>query len=158
VTIDEDEGEEEEHGKEVDLPVIETAKLCEYFHNLLSMYVIADDFDNGEPLIQLVQWHWQVFNEDTLSEASQKRLLEEIANADWDDDDGEFPVDADELYRPLGGMLHTTHRERWEQYCDDVRDDPDVLLPLHEGHEEDLAELEVTVPAGTIFFRARPGF
>ena len=45
------------------VPLVEASELGGYFHNLFSMYVVADSFESGEFLISLVQGHWQVFNE-----------------------------------------------------------------------------------------------
>ncbi|HEY1937785.1 MAG TPA: RES family NAD+ phosphorylase [Candidatus Angelobacter sp.] len=140
------------------MPVLEASDLSGYFDNLLSMYVVADTFESGESLISLIQWHWQVFDEDTLDEDTQANLLEDIANSDWDDDDGEDPLNAHALYQPLGGEFHTTHRDRWEQYCSDVRDNPAEALPFAEFLAEDFAQLSVILPIGTTFFRARRGF
>jgi len=140
------------------VPLVEASELGGYFHNLFSMYVVADSFESGEFLISLIQGHWQVFNEDVLDEDRQAELLEDIANADWDDDDGEDPIDAHELYQPLGGEFHTTHRDRWEQFCSDVRDNPDEALPFEEFLAEDFAQLSATLPVGTRLYRARPGF
>ncbi len=156
-TREEEEGQEEEQEPQ-DVPLIEPGELSSELHRLLSMYEPTDDFDNGEPLIQLVQWHWEVFNEDTLSDQTQRRLLEHIVNSDWDDDDGEPMVNASELYVPLGGALHTTHRERWEEFCDEVRRNPDEPVPFDEFFEEELSKLEVAAPTGATFYRARPGF
>ena len=143
---------------EEDVPVVEVDELSGYFHNLLAMYVVADDFDSGEPLIALIQWHWNIFNEDEMSEDSRVELLEEIANADWDDDDGEPMLDGRELYRPLGGPFHTTHRERWEEFCSNVREHPEEPLPFGEFFEEELCVLEVRLPIGTLMQRSRRGY
>jgi hypothetical protein len=140
------------------VPLIEASELGGYFHNLLAMYEVADSFESGERLIALIQEEWQVFDEDALNEDQRADLLEEIVNADWDDDDGESPVDAQELYQPVGGVLHMTHRDRWDQYCSDVRENPDEALPLDEFLTEDLAKLSVTLVIGTRLHRARPGF
>lgn len=140
------------------VPLIEASELGGYLHNLLSMYEVADSFESGERLIALIQEEWQVFDEDALNEDQRAELLEEIVNADWDDDDGEDPVDAQELYQPVGGVLHMTHRDRWDQYCSDVRENPNEALPLDEFLTEDLAKLSVTLAIGTRLHRARPGF
>ena len=140
------------------VPLIEASELGGYFDNLLSMYEIADDYESGERLIAVLQQEWQVFDEEALTEDQQAALLEEIVNADWDDDDGESPVDAQELYQPVGGMLHMTHRDRWDQYCSDVRDNPDEPLPLDEFITEDFGKLSVTLAVGTRLQRARPGY
>ena len=140
------------------VPLIEASELGGYFHNQLSMYEVADSFESGERLSFLIQEDWQVFDEDTLNEDQRAELLEDIANADWDDDEGEDPIDAQELYQPVGGQLHTTHRDRWEQYCSDVRENPEEALPFEEFLTDDLAGLSVTLPVGTRLHRARPGF
>lgn len=108
-------------------PVLEASELSGYFDNLLSMYVEAESFESGESLIRLIQWHWQVFDEDVLGEDAQTALLEEIANSDWDDDDGEAPLNAHDLYQPLGTQYRYTHRDRWEEFCSEVRDNPEKL-------------------------------
>jgi hypothetical protein len=81
--------------------VIEVAELCGCFQNLLSVFEVAESFETGTPLIRLVQEHWEVFD-DSLDEDTQVKLLEEIANAEWDDDDGEPKLNATELYSPPG--------------------------------------------------------
>lgn len=138
--------------------LIEASELAGFFHNLLSIYEEAESYEVGERLISRVQWDWSVFSEDALDEDSRGDLLEEIANSDWDDDSGESPINANAFYQLHGGRLHTTHEERWEQYCSDVRDDPDQTFPF-EGHlAEDFHQLSVTLPMGTTLFRARRGF
>lgn len=143
---------------EEDASLIEASKLAGFFHNLLSMYEEAESYEAGERLISRVQWDWDVFNEDALVEDSQGDLLEKIANSDWDDDSGESPISANALYQIHGGWLHTTHKERWEQYCSDVRDAPDQTFPFEEYLAEDFHQLSVTFPSGTTVFRARRGF
>ena len=140
------------------VPLIEASELGGYFHNQLSMYEVADSFESGERLSFLIQEDWQVFDEDTLNEDQRAELLEDIANADWDDDEGEDPIDAQELYQPVGGELHTTHRDRVGQFCSDVRDNPEEALPFEEFLADDLAQLSVTLPVGTRLHRGRPGF
>jgi len=150
-------GECESCGEE-DTCLIEPYELAGFFHNLLSMYEEAESYEAGEPLISRVQWDWDVFNEDVLDEDSQGDLLEEIANSDWDDDSGESPINAKALYQLHGGWLHTTHEERWGQYCSDVRDDPNQTFPFEEYLAEDFHQLSATLPKGTVLFRARRGF
>jgi hypothetical protein len=112
-------------------------------------------FESGERLLYLIQWRWDVFDDD-LPEGQQETLLEEIVNSDWDDDDGEDRLDAKELYMPKASQwFHNTHSDTWEQFCSDVRDDPGATIPFDEFIAEELAESEETLRAGTIFFRAR---
>jgi hypothetical protein len=82
-----------------DVPLVNVRELAAMFYNLLSTYVIADSYENGEPIIDLIQWHWQVFEEDTLSKKTHAGLLKAIANSDWDDDDGEPMLNLLELRR-----------------------------------------------------------
>src|SRR4051812_3307823 len=74
--------EEEGEGQveHLEVPVIEPGELGPELHRLLSMYEESDSFERGESLIGLIQWHWQIFDEETLSERTRERLLEHIAN------------------------------------------------------------------------------
>ena len=76
-----------------DVRLLSVNELAGSFKNMLSMYVVADTFESGEPLLSLIQWRWEVFD-DELAEDQQEMLLEEIVNSDWDDDDGEDRLDA----------------------------------------------------------------
>lgn len=141
-----------------DAQLLSADELAGAFQNLLSMYVVADTFENGESLVNLIQWHWQIFD-DNLGENAQAALLEEIANSNWDDDDGESPVDASEPYMPKAAQwFHNTHSDIWDQFCSEVRRDPQIAIPFDDFIAEELAESEERLPAGTGFFRARLGF
>jgi len=141
-----------------DVRLLSVNELAGSFKNMLSMYVVADTFESGEPLLSLIQWRWEVFD-DELAEDQQEMLLEEIVNSDWDDDDGEDRLDAKELYMPKASQwFHNTHSDTWEQFCSDVRSDPGAAIPFDEFMAEELAESEETLRAGTIFSRARLGF
>ena len=50
------------------------------------------------------------------------------------------------------------HRDRWEQFCLDVRDDPDAALPMEDYLAEDFAQIAMTLASGTVLYRARRGF
>lgn len=140
------------------IPLLSAGELAGFFQNMLAMYVVADTYESGEPLLSLIQWHWEVFD-DNLPESQQAALLEEIVNSDWDDDDGEPMLDATELYMPKSSQwFHNTHSDIWEQFCSDVRKDPQIALPFDEFIAEELAESDESLPAGTTFSRARLGF
>jgi RES domain-containing protein len=143
-----------------DVPVVEVGDLCQYFDNLLSMYAPfqGDEFATGEALIWRVQGGWDVFNEALLDLDDQAQLLEDIANSDWDDDDGESPLDANELYVIRGAPWHSSHADLWGEFCDRVRENPNEPLPFHEYYEENLEKVRVILPPGTLLYRARPGF
>jgi hypothetical protein len=68
-----------------DVQTIEVRELAHLFHNLMTMYGEADSFESGTPLIELIQWNWGVFDEDTLDSDTQASLLQAIVNSDWDD-------------------------------------------------------------------------
>jgi RES domain len=139
-------------------PIIDTAELTGYFRNLLAMYVVADSFESGESLSLLIQWRWSVFS-DSLTVDGATNLLEDIANAGWDDDDGEPQLDAHELYTPVFNTpYHATRRETWEQFCSDVREKPETDIPFGEFMGEELAESEERIPANAVLYRARIGF
>lgn len=141
-----------------DVPVLSTDALAGPFHNMLSMYVVAETYESGESLLSLIQWHWQVFDDD-LNEDKQGALLEEIANSNWDNDDGEPMLDATELYMPKSSQwFHNSHGDTWEQFCSDVRRDPQIPMPFDEFIAEELAESEENLSPGMTFSRARLGF
>lgn len=144
--------------KSEDALLLSSGELAGPFQNLLSMYVVADTYESGESLLSLIQWHWEVFNDD-LNEDLQVALLEEIINSEWDDDDGESMLDAKELYMPKASQwFHNTHSDTWEEFCCDVRRDPQITIPFDDFMAEELAESEEMLRAGTVFSRARPGF
>lgn len=138
--------------------LINPEDLVEFIHNMLSMYRVPEDsrLGAGSPLIRLVQEDWLVFNESLLDEDEQVELLEEIANSDWDDDDGEPMLDARESY-VVGGTFHTSHAEAWSDFADKVREKPGEPLPFHEYFEENFNLAAVTLPVGSLLYRARPG-
>lgn len=122
------------------------------------MYTEADTFERGETLLSLVQGHWAVFD-DSLDEDQQASLLEEIANADWDDDDGMPMVDAQGLYMTnASDLFRQTQGDVWDEFCDAVRTDPDVPIPFDDFIAEELAESEESLQAGTKSYRCRLGF
>jgi hypothetical protein len=152
---DDDEDEDQEPAT---VAILEVGELTAYFHRLLSMYKIPeyDVFETGEMLIYRVQEDWDIFDEDHLSENRRASLLEDIANSDWDDDDGEPPIDANELYI-VGGQYHVSHADTWSQFVDDVRRNPDHDIPLEYELDESLGRAEQMIAAGTRLHRARAG-
>ena len=51
-----------------------------------------------------------------------------------------------------------SHSDAWEQFCLDVRQDPEVQMPFDEFVAEELAQSEEHLNAGASLFRARAGF
>ncbi len=90
-----------------------------------------------------------------MNRANRKVLLEDILNSNWDDDNGEPPIDAFDTY---GSRETLPEVESWETFCDAVKDDPETQPDFGEYFEEQLAVAEKIIPAGTILYRARPGW
>jgi RES domain-containing protein len=126
--------------------------LADYFHNLADMYDAADD---GYSLISLVQDGWYVFSDRLHESGNSKDLLEDILNSDWDDDSGEWPVDAWDTYRAREVLPEV---ESWEAFCDAVAEEPEAEPDFGDYFEEQLAMAELTLPAGKILYRARAGW
>jgi len=141
------------------VPLIDESELAGAFHNLVSMYTEADTFENGEFLAWLIDWDWQVFDDDRLPEDKRGELLESILNSDWDDDDGDPRFSATDLYMRVNDQwFHRTNRDVWQDFCSQVRRDQNVQFPFEDFMADELAVSEDAVIAGTIFHRARPGF
>lgn len=78
-------------------------------------------------------------------------LVTDIMRATWDDDDGEEPIDGNDLFVTRGSV---DYLERWEEFLAAVRERDFPDLP-----GEDLRRYEACLPAGTTtFYRARRGF
>ena len=111
----------------------------------------------SESLLEKAQWSWRIFD-DELGERTQGRLLEDILNCRWDDDDGESPVCADDLYTFAGGPLHLTEAQAWSEFCASVRENPNENLAFEDQVVEDiLNSVEGVANAGATFYRARLG-
>jgi hypothetical protein len=116
------------------------------------MYEAADD---GDTLISLVQDQWNVFSERLQAVQKSEELLEDILNSDWDDDSGEFPVNALDSYRARAVL---NELETWEQSCWEVKENPDVEPEFSDYFDDELSAVEKTIRGGTIVYRARSGW
>ena len=141
------------------VPVLRIGELHEYFANWFSMYEIDNSglSASTESLLDKAQLTWGIFA-DGLAEPAQASLLEDILNCYWDDDNGEFPVDAADFYTFAGGPWHLAEAERWRDFCHDVREDR-TRLAIFEDHvlEDIVSATELTLVAGTTIYRARLG-
>lgn len=134
--------------------LIQVTKLADFFHNLMSMYE-SPEGGHGDSLIATVQDEWNIFS-DPLHESDRSgELLEDILNSEWVDGDGESPVNAYELVRSRDVLqdLNT-----WEEFCIDVREDPNMDPAFGEVFEEDLKNTTGVLPVGTTLYRARLGW
>lgn len=136
--------------------VVDVGALYDPFKNLLELYVPSDD-SHGEWLVDLIQWDYEVFDDDLHGSDGAARLLEDILGSGWDDDDGEPPAHAHDLYRH-DSWYHTTMAEAWWEFCAGVIEDSTRKPDFPELLDEELARLEVDVPQGTVLYRARIGF
>lgn len=119
------------------------------------LYASSDDA-NGEMLIDTIQWDYEVFEDGLYSSDRAAGLLEDILATRWDDDSGESPVRAHELYRR--SWAGPTMLEEWTEYCGDVKEHPDKKPDLPALFDEEVGRQEAEVRQGTILYRARPGF
>jgi hypothetical protein len=129
--------------------VIEIGELSDKFHNWLGLFV-ADDAS-----LDTVDWYiqeWEVFNDNRLDEEARGALLDDIINASWDDDDGEPQIHPTDYYRRRRDIW-----DEWEEFCDEVRNDPATPLPFNEFMQEEFGRRLITLAAGASLYRARPG-
>lgn len=126
--------------------------LADYFHNLAEMYVESGD---GDSLVFLVQDEWDVFSEWLYESGRAAELLEDILNSDWDDDSGEPPISASDAYRRREVLPEL---ESWEQFCFDVKEDPEAQPEFGEFFDVHLEYAENILPAETVLYRARAGW
>ena len=139
--------------------VLEIEALEDYFKNWFSMYQPHNGEwgASNESLLDWAQWNWEIFSDD-LDEGDQGRLLEDILNCRWDDDDGEPPVGAQDLYMAHGSPWHETEVDRWREFCGRVRENPEELPGFPDHVLEDIVDrTTINLDAGTVVFRARIG-
>jgi RES domain-containing protein len=120
------------------------------------MYESADVISySSDTLIASVQDGWNVFDEAQYESDNSAQLLGDILNSDWDDDDGEPPVYPFDLVtaRQVLGDVDT-----WEDFCAEVRENPEAALQFSDIFDEDLGRAARTLPTGTLLYRARLGW
>src|SRR5216683_5720889 len=150
------------------VPIVDVATLCQPFSNLVRVYSPLEAGVNvflfkesnplnfGSPLLDLVQEDWDVFGDPLIQTDQAYDLLEDIVNSDWDDDSGESPINARELYTRNESLFHDSLSEKWAEFRDQVIEDPTLKPDFHELFGEDLARAETELKQGTILYRARP--
>lgn len=134
--------------------LVEVANLSGYFENVLTMYTQSNS-ERGDPLVYLLQDDWSIFSDELFDSGGAARLLEDIMLASWDDDSGESPADAHELYVRVHPLDYVG---RFEVFLDEARESPDAEPDSPEILREDIWRYEATVQAGTILCRARLGW
>jgi len=133
--------------------LIDVGELADYFHNLVGMY---DESDDGHTLESLVQDEWMIFSDKLhCSEESSGGLLEDILNSNWDDDDGEPQIDANNTYVKRETLEDI---ETWRSFCDEVKDNHEAEPQFGELFDESLGAAEKNAAAQTVLYRARLGW
>jgi RES domain-containing protein len=133
------------------------------YHELTSDtvdYGYEDPLQISDTLLDLVQDDWDVFSETLLESGNAGKLLENIANAHWDDDSGENPLDADELYTRRPSIWHSSLKSAFAGVVSELSDNPDdpgIPTKLAESLGEHFSRVARTIPNGEYFFRGRPG-
>lgn len=135
--------------------LVEVAALSNYFENLLTLYAPSNS-PHGDPLTDLLQNQWEVFSDPLYESGKAPKLVEDIMLSTWDDDDGEPPLDAHELYVRVGSSLD--YLERFDMFLQDARETPDADPDFPDALTEDIWRFENVIPAGTILYRARRGY
>lgn len=147
-------------------PLVPVHKLYAPFRNLMSSYKLAEGhpMECGEPIVTLIQGHWNIFSDDLVVSNREGALLEAIMDSGWDDDSGEPPLSAYDHYVD-SPWYHETLDQTWEDFADEVKRDPTRSLQIRgPGFDDFLFEEELLnrrtdhLPAGTVFYRARLGF
>ena len=128
--------------------VVEIGELTTAFQNFMDLF--DKDDDSLDTLMSYADG-WGIFSVRH-DGATAVHLFNEIANAAWDDDDGEPPVDAADYYR-----RRRTVSDEWDVFCEEVKRDPTTPFPLDEYMHEEFGRRLVIVPAGSALFRARLG-
>mgnify|MGYP001241963393 CR=1 FL=1 len=153
-----------------DSPRLKSADISYLFQPLLGLYheLTSDTVDYGyenplgisDTLLNLVQDDWDVFSGRLLEGGNAGKLLENLANADWDDDSGENPLDAEELYTRRPSVWHTSLESAFAGVVSEVSEDPDdegIPAKLAEALSEHFGRVARAVSSGEHFFRGRPG-
>ncbi|ANB72610.1 hypothetical protein AYM40_26830 [Paraburkholderia phytofirmans OLGA172] len=135
--------------------VIDIDVLYEPFRNLMQLYAPSDDA-SGEMLIYAIQWDYEVFEDGLYCSDGAAGLLEDILATGWDDDSGESPVRAHELYRR--SWTGPTMLDEWNEYCAAVKEHPRRKPRMPMLFDEELGRQEADVLPGAILYRARLGF
>jgi hypothetical protein len=139
------------------------------FHPIMTLYheltsdTVADyesAIDVGDPLLDLVQDDWTVFSSRVLASGRAGKLLEILANAQWDDDSGESPFEAGDLYTRRRSWSHETLQQALDSVIAEIdghADDRDIQKRLADALGEQLHLLSRHVRKGTRYYRGRPG-
>ena len=135
--------------------LIQVAALSEYFENLIQMYQRSNS-EKGDPLYYLLQDQWRIFNDDLVDSGKASALLTHIMLATRDDDDGEPPVNGNDLYVTRSSI---DYLGRWDDFLAGARDTGEAEPDFPDILGEDLWRYEARLSAKTTtLYRARPGF
>lgn len=147
-------------------PLVPISGLYEAFKNLISCYHPAEGppLETGWPILNLIQADWAVFSERLLERGGAGKLLEAIMRSGWDDDDGQPPFSAAADYVRTR-WCHLSLADLWQEFVDEVMRDPNRPLTFRGAESDEFLMREdlvgrrtVALPAGTVLYRARPGF
>ncbi len=133
------------------------------YHELTSDtvdYGYEDPVRISDTLLTLVHDDWDVFSEALLQGGNAGKLLENIANAHWDDDSGENPLDAEELYKRRPSVWHTSLEQAFAHVVMDVGEDPsaaDIPEKLAVSLGEHFERVARQLVSGGQYVRGRPG-
>jgi RES domain-containing protein len=106
----------------------------------------------------MLQDDWQVFSDKVTVLENEKDLLDAIMSSGWEKDSGTDPIDVYGLFTRRDSFYRSSPFEKWQEFCEQVRQDPDSALPFSEFFTEELARLTETVAPSTMLYRSRRGY
>lgn len=153
--------------------LIEVSYLSKYFQNMTTMYSpvssdntilqLVDPVDAGEFLDDLIQEDWEVFSDRLFVREREMDLLEAILNARYTEAEWrsrereEFPFDPAELYTSRQNPGDFRLVDAWDEHKERLLVAKGRAAAFAIGRE-DFERISVTLPPGTVLYRARVGF
>jgi hypothetical protein len=117
-----------------------------------------DPIEVGDLITQMLQDDWQVFSEKVIDRGKEKELLDAIMQSGWEKDSGQDPVDVNALYTRQDTFYRTSPLEKWQEFCEQARRDPEGAPPFSDVWPEELGRLSLTIAAGSTLYRSRKGY
>ncbi len=162
-----------------DVFTIEPAELYEPYAGVLGLYepvqygehfnpkMNSDAIDVGEPLPRAIQEDWGlIFSDVRLDDVQQSKLLDAIRRGDGHFDHKNPPILSEDLWVSKDKrFFHVSENVLWEEFCYHIKHDRRFIIKTTGGFDpiadprdwlpHYLAEIETTLPAGVLMYRAR---
>jgi hypothetical protein len=148
-------------------PLLPVGALFGPFENLMTFYKSAEGspLESGDPLIQLIQGDWELFDERIVESGKADILFESIMHSGWDDDGGPPTGPWEHYVRASDRWSHDTLADVWEEFSERVKKEPAHELLFRDAtfhdfliNEDLLGRMTEHLPPATVLYRARLGF